>query len=65
MQLTGIIIQDDSTQRFTAYLHQFPGVIAEGKDMEETKIKLEKSWLNFVKYLDTVKDGIEYKVGEI
>ena len=53
--LTGILVKDPGSGRFTAYFAQFPDVIAEGNNEDEASENL----------IDTLQVVFDYKMSEL
>ena len=58
MKLTGRILQNEKTGNYTAFIREYPGVIAQGNTVEEVKQKLAKAFLNFIDF--SMKRNIEF-----
>ena len=58
MKLTGSILQNEDTGNYTAFITEYPGVLAQGKTIEEVKIKLDKAFQNFIDF--SKKRDIQY-----
>ena len=50
MKLMGIITDDKKTGYFTAFVKQYPKVLAQARTIDEVKLKLDKAWDNFTEY---------------
>ena len=48
MKLEATIIRSKDTGYYTAFINEFPGILAQSKDQEELKTKLEKTFENFL-----------------
>ena len=60
MKLTGIITKDDKTNRFVAYIHEFPGVVVEANSVSNAKLKLDKALENYFACSKKINDLITY-----
>ena len=63
-KLTGVILHNTSTNVFTAFIKEYPGVLAQGKSEDEVKNKLDKNWDNFLDYMIKKENNIEYELME-
>lgn len=58
MRLTANILKNESTGYFTAFISEFPGILAQGQSIDEVKTKLDKAFENFLEM--TEKQDILY-----
>lgn len=49
-KLTGIIVKNEDSGFYVAFIKEQPGLSAQAKTVEEVKSKLTKAWINFLEY---------------
>ena len=57
-------MENTETKRFTAFIEQFPGVLAQGDSIEEVQQKLNKAWENDLDFIQKRDIQIEYSEPE-
>ncbi len=58
MKIKGTIIKNENSGIFTAFINQYPGIMAQGNSIEKVKQKLDKNFDNFIDFMK--KKEIDY-----
>ena len=60
MKLNGIIIKNEETEIYTAFVKEYPGILAQGSTIDEVQRKLNRAMDNFITMLQRQNERISF-----
>lgn len=59
MKIKGVVIKDEETGKFTAFIRQFPGICAQADSTKEAEVKLQAYYKAFIERMRNQEVDIE------